>query len=474
MFFEMIKSIVWVMCGKRCMRDGGCKAANVAQKKAAPTHFGIIYPNLQMTLTIYTYPNNPRVHKALIAAAYGGVEVEVAEDFKMGETNKTKEFLAMNPAGKVPVLSTPQGAVFESNAIARYIARLAPQANLLGKCFYSQAVVDQWVDYISFEIQPPAGIVTAPIQGWGKPTPEGLAKAKEAVDSNLALLDQHLVSNTFLVGNYITLADIVGYAALVNLFKLAVDPRKSYPRVARWFNTLVNQPEFKGVIGDFKFVDGGIEEKEEKAAPAKADGGKKDNKKKGGDKPKKETPKAEAKKPEPAAGNDEDDDEPKPVKPKDKNPLDSLPKSNMILDNVKRLFSNEDFAVAEPKFWADFDAEGYSIWQCAYNYNSENKVYFMTCNLIGGYLQRLDSLRKYGYGVLNVTGAGTDKNPPFDIVGLFIVRGKEIPFELKDCPDSEYYTWTKIDHVSGKARFAELWDSEKIDGKNVLERRFFK
>jgi len=30
----------------------------------------------------------------------------------------------MNPLGKVPVLETPDGPVFESNAIARYVARL--------------------------------------------------------------------------------------------------------------------------------------------------------------------------------------------------------------------------------------------------------------------------------------------------------------------------------------------------------------
>jgi len=35
-------------------------------------------------------------------------------------TTKTPEFLKMNPIGKVPVLETPDGPIFESNAIARY------------------------------------------------------------------------------------------------------------------------------------------------------------------------------------------------------------------------------------------------------------------------------------------------------------------------------------------------------------------
>eukprot|EP01051_Picozoa_sp_SAG22_P001662 SAG22_NODE_68_length_22846_cov_32.458258_5_plen_146_part_00 len=73
-----------------------------------------------MALTLYTYPGNPRANKALIAAQYNGVEVKIPADFVMGESNKTPEFLALNPLGKVPCLETAEGALFESNAIARY------------------------------------------------------------------------------------------------------------------------------------------------------------------------------------------------------------------------------------------------------------------------------------------------------------------------------------------------------------------
>ncbi|XP_044417359.1 uncharacterized protein [Triticum aestivum] len=56
----------------------------------------------------------------LIAAEYSGVNVELVKDFQMGVSNHTPDFLKMNPIGKVPVLETPDGPVFESNAIARY------------------------------------------------------------------------------------------------------------------------------------------------------------------------------------------------------------------------------------------------------------------------------------------------------------------------------------------------------------------
>jgi hypothetical protein len=87
----------------------------------------------------------------------------------------------------------------------------------------------------------------------------------------------------------------------------------------------------------------------------------------------------------------------------------------------------------------------------------------------------LESLRKYGFGALVITGESSEQ-APFDIWGVFLVRGKTRPAELAECPDSEYYTWTQLDTSSdkGKQRFAELLDAEKVEGKPVLERRYFK
>lgn len=54
--------------------------------------------------TLYTYPDNFRAFKALIAAQYSGAKVNVAADFVFGETNKNATFLKKFPAGKVSFL----------------------------------------------------------------------------------------------------------------------------------------------------------------------------------------------------------------------------------------------------------------------------------------------------------------------------------------------------------------------------------
>lgn len=51
--------------------------------------------------TLYTYPDNFRAYKALIAAQYSGAKVKVAADFVFGETNKSDSYLKKFPTGKV-------------------------------------------------------------------------------------------------------------------------------------------------------------------------------------------------------------------------------------------------------------------------------------------------------------------------------------------------------------------------------------
>merc|ERR1712025_677530 len=68
--------------------------------------------------TLYTYPDNFRAFKALIAAKYSGAQVAVAKDFVFGETNKSAEFLKKFPLGKVPAFEGSDGLILtESNAI---------------------------------------------------------------------------------------------------------------------------------------------------------------------------------------------------------------------------------------------------------------------------------------------------------------------------------------------------------------------
>lgn len=424
-----------------------------------------------MSYTLHTYLPSYRAWKILIAAAYNNVKIDVNSEIKMGVTNKTPEYLAKNPMGKVPVLDTPQGAIFESNAIARYVARIRNDTELYGATFFESSQIDQWLDTVTNELDPALLILYYRSSKVMPVDDDQYAEVLKDIEKFLTVLDGYLLTRTYLVGNKITLADIVTTCSLVNIYTQVMGDQfaSNYINLNRWFQTCVNQPNFAKVIGK-------VEIQGAAAAPAASEK-KQDNKGKKAEKVEK-APKQEkaAEKPAPAAEHGDDDEEESGSK-KEKNPLDNLPKSNMILDAVKKLFFEKrpHFDKFFTEFWKIFDAEGYCIYNLGYNYNEDNKVSYMTSNLTAGYIQRLDELRKYAFGVLNVTGKDED-TAPFTISGCFIFRGKEVPAEMRECPDTDYYKLTPI-NINDEAQRKQIeaaFAGSSIDGLSVIDRKYFK
>ena len=97
------------------------------------------------------------------------------------------------------------------------------------------------------------------------------------------------------------------------------------------------------------------------------------------------------------------------------------------MDAFKKCYSNKDTeTVAIPHFWEHFDKEGYSIWRADYKYNDELKRIFMSCNLVGGMLQRLGKLAKTGFGSICIFGEDNNSS----ISGIWVLRGQELAFDV--------------------------------------------
>eukprot|EP00903_Cladosiphon_okamuranus_P012753 g11922.t1 len=167
-----------------------------------------------MALKLWTNPANFRAFKVLIAAEYNGVELEVPE-FNHPSDSKSPDFLAKSPLGRVPVLETPQGSIFESNAVARYVARMRRDTELYGVSFFESAQVDSWIDFCAHEIELPATIWCYPVIGYMPYNDAAVSKAKEDLKTALGALEKALLERTYLVGDKVTLADITVASALV-------------------------------------------------------------------------------------------------------------------------------------------------------------------------------------------------------------------------------------------------------------------
>jgi len=421
--------------------------------------------------TLYTYPENFRAYKALIAAQFSGAEVAVAGDFKFGETNKTDAFLKKFPLGKVPAFEGTDGTwLFESNAIAYYVA----SESLRGASLVDQAFVQQWVSFADNELLPASCTWVFPTLGIMQYNKQNTERSKEEVKKALGLLNKHLETRTFLVGERITLADISVACNPLLLYQHVLEPsfREPFLNVNRWFVTLVNQPQFKKVIGEFTLCAKMAQFDAKKFAELQGNEGKGKAKQEKAKAPKQEKPKQE-KKPAPAAEAEEEEEEPKPKPSKD--PFAALPAGTFVMDVWKKMYSNNECDVSMPWFWENFDKENYSIWYCEYMYPEDLTLVFMSCNLIGGFFQRLDRLRKHGFGSVAVFG----ENNKSTISGVWCWRGQDLAFELSDDLKVDYgsYSWKKLDFDSPADRklVEEYWREEgEFGGKKYNQGKCFK
>ncbi len=109
---------------------------------------------------------NGRVVKILIAAKYAGITLDRDEFWpKSASETEKQEFTKINPNGKIPVLVTEEGTLFESNTILRYIARISKQAKLYGNNTYEEALVDQQLDWFISYFEPIYLHIALPITG---------------------------------------------------------------------------------------------------------------------------------------------------------------------------------------------------------------------------------------------------------------------------------------------------------------------
>lgn len=405
-----------------------------------------------MTVTIHSYPGSNRTAKALIAAKYVNADVVVADGFQMGVTNRTEEYLAKFPSGTTPAAETEDGVhLWESNAIAYYVAESATDSKLVGQDNKERAEIVQWISF-NGSIETHAANWLYPIAGYMPYNKNVHDAAVAGIKKVMTTMNRYLLSRTFLVANRITLADIIVGCTFLNLYKsvLAPEHRDEFKNVNRWFKTLQHQEQFKAVWGEFEWAT--VE-----AKPAV---------------PKKEKAPAPKKEAAPAAAVEEEEEAPKP---KQKSKLDLLPPSKLVLDEWKRFYSNnETKPTAMNWFWEKFDAEGYSIWRVDYKYNDELAKVFMSANLIGGFFNRLERARKYAFGSLCVLGED-NKN---EISGYFVIRGQEIPEEVTDAADFESYTFVKVDNLADeafRASFADYlaWEGD-FGGKKFADAKVFK
>ena len=162
----------------------------------------------------------------LLGLPYRWIETSVVA----GET-RTSDYLAMNPAGQVPLVRFDDGRILaQSNAI---ILSFAEGSSLIPADRYARAKMLEWLFWEQYSHEPYVAVARFQVHYLGKPVADLEPKLVERGKGALRLLDDALGRSLFLVGDALSLADIalVAYTRVADEggFTLA-----DYPAVRRW------------------------------------------------------------------------------------------------------------------------------------------------------------------------------------------------------------------------------------------------
>ena len=154
----------------------------------------------------------------------------IETDILKGES-RTLEFLALNPAGQVPLVILDDGRpLAQSNAI---ILHLAEGSDLVPTDAYDRARMLEWMFWEQYSHEPYVAVARFQVRYAGKPVSELEPRLVERGEGALQRLEDGLALSTFLVGDAVSLADV----ALVAYTRVAHEggfDLGRYPKVGVW------------------------------------------------------------------------------------------------------------------------------------------------------------------------------------------------------------------------------------------------
>lgn len=199
-------------------------------------------------LELYYFPDNASLAPHLLLAETQ-IEFSLRLVDRESDAQRSKEYLKLNPAGRIPTLVHDGLVVFESPAICIHICELDASSEFMPPIGQrNRPLFFQWLTYLNNTLQ-------AEFMVWRYPDRHttdvnGVEGVKAAQDSRLvdilALLDHELRDKPFLLGADVSACDHF-------LFMLALwcervsQPPTSFSNLARFMRTMCLRPAVRRV-----------------------------------------------------------------------------------------------------------------------------------------------------------------------------------------------------------------------------------
>ena len=140
-----------------------------------------------------------------------GVGFEAVTVNLMAGEHRDPRFLAINPAGKLPVLVDGDRVLTESVAIVLYLAEKYPDRGLIPTDLQQRAQVYRWLLFTTTELEQPLWRITRHTMLYPEHQrlPGDVQIARQEFKAMAAVLEAHMQGRQFVVGDSLTVVDLV-------------------------------------------------------------------------------------------------------------------------------------------------------------------------------------------------------------------------------------------------------------------------
>ncbi len=190
---------------------------------------------------------NPRVVRIFMAEK--GIDLPMDEvDIRAG-VNRQSDFLKLNPSGQCPALELDDGSILaEITVICEYLEDRFPEPALIGATAEEKAETRMWTRRIDLNICEPmangfrysTGLKM--FQDRMRCIPQAADDLKAVAQDKLQWLDQQMAGKSFVVGERLTLADILLFGFLDFFAGVDQPIDQSLTNITAWHERMQARP----------------------------------------------------------------------------------------------------------------------------------------------------------------------------------------------------------------------------------------
>lgn len=204
--------------------------------------------------TLYHFWLHPFSRKVRLALAEKRLDFELQIE-KVWE--RRTAFLAMNPAGDVPVLVEAEGTILSnSQVICEYLEEVYPDVNLLGRDPIQRAETRRlvgWFD-VKFNREVTDNLVGEKLMKrvlkLGEPHGPSIRAGHANIHYHLDYIGFLCEKRKWLAGENFTLADIAAAAHLSTVDYIGDVPWEEHHHARDWYSRVKSRPSFKSLLED--------------------------------------------------------------------------------------------------------------------------------------------------------------------------------------------------------------------------------